>query len=511
MREALIHPRVRYWTETEARRNFGDALSALLCEQALLAPVIEADRYRLLGSCIDTAILQRDIEDCAASPWPRLVLWGCGKRDESPLDDRVRAHCHFLGVRGPLTRDALGLGVDTPIGDPALLLPLLRPRGPVHGRRLAVPHFNEPGDITLLSRHAGADQLVSPAVADLAEVERLVDEISGASFVLCGALHAAIVACAYDVPFAFWDTGFIDIPFKWHDFAASVGVRAEFVADVASGEAWFASQREVLRRPPLAPLVGSSPFATRAGLLLGACLSDALLSDPDVSAVQPLLVAAQACEVAQRVVQQAARALEPDKAPRNETGLQRLASDLRESEHALRTAAEQARIEAARITARLALETFCFDDGVHDMRFALGSAGMACLGAGWTTPNEVGPWAVCRDAVLRLPASTRWWAFSRLDFGLLVFAPQAAPLQGRRGIDVWCNDALLWHHEVLNDTAESVVYSGCPVALPEVLRRRGGDLVLRFGVAALHSPRELGLGDDERTLVFALSTLKAFK
>ena len=38
--------------------------------------------------------------------------------------------------------------------------------------------------------------------------------IVAAEFVLAGALHAAVVACAYDVPFAYYDSGDIDLPFK---------------------------------------------------------------------------------------------------------------------------------------------------------------------------------------------------------------------------------------------------------------------------------------------------------
>jgi hypothetical protein len=31
---------------------------------------------------------------------------------------------------------------------------------------------------------------------------------------LAGALHGAIIACAYRVPFAYYDSGKIDLPFK---------------------------------------------------------------------------------------------------------------------------------------------------------------------------------------------------------------------------------------------------------------------------------------------------------
>jgi hypothetical protein len=38
-------------------------------------------------------------------------------------------------------------------------------------------------------------------------LSRLIDKIASASLVLAGSLHSAVVACAYGVPFAFYNSG----------------------------------------------------------------------------------------------------------------------------------------------------------------------------------------------------------------------------------------------------------------------------------------------------------------
>jgi len=89
---------------------------------------------------------------------------------------------------------------------------------------------------------------------------RAVERIAGAAFVLTGSLHGAILAQAYGVPWAAYDDGYIDAPAKWQDWAAYLGVRLAFVADLAAGQQWWQSEgnRGALR--DLEPLLAAFPY-----------------------------------------------------------------------------------------------------------------------------------------------------------------------------------------------------------------------------------------------------------
>jgi len=169
----------------------------------------------------------------------------------------------FLGVRGPLTREILGLPPDTTIGDPGLLLPLLveKPAKP-HGGTVCVTHFHENRTPSDIKSQTGVDVVVSAAIGlGLERVKDLVSCIAGASFVLSGALHAAIVAAAYGVPFAYFDSGHVDLPFKWLDFAASVGIPCAFARTIRDGKRLYADEIQARYTPlPLLPLLANAPF-----------------------------------------------------------------------------------------------------------------------------------------------------------------------------------------------------------------------------------------------------------
>ena len=100
-------------------------------------------------------------------------------------------------------------------------------------RSVCIPHIHDTKPHAELLKISGADLVLRPEIsATEQELRRMLDKIASASFVLTGALHAAIIACAYGRPFAFWDNGHVDIPFKWWDFASSVCV---FVRNVNEG------------------------------------------------------------------------------------------------------------------------------------------------------------------------------------------------------------------------------------------------------------------------------------
>ncbi len=273
--------RLSYWLKGLDAQNFGDLLSELLLEAfhqprwlrpARLAPVGSFDVVHMLGSVISAGHIIRGLEYARANPQQVIAFWGCGLRDEAPIAPHLRRHCAFFGIRGPSSRAVLGLPDDTPCADPGLLIPVLHeppPPPPGDKQAICVPHFLEKRDDSDLLRQTGVDRIVRPNIAARrAALCGMIDTIAHADFVMAGALHAAIVAAAYGVPFAYYDSGYIDVPFKWRDFAESVGIPAVFSKSLPEAREVFARDiRSAMRLPPLAPLVRAAPYRAPASLL----------------------------------------------------------------------------------------------------------------------------------------------------------------------------------------------------------------------------------------------------
>ena len=269
-----------YWLKGDPIQNYGDFLSEMLFENLFEAP--PPGVLRVIGSCLADDFVPESL------PKDRVaIFWGCGARDEAGMSDAARARVEILSVRGPLTRSVLRLGNGVPIGDTALLLPLLHtpPEGrPVHPQALLVPHFHDRHTDEALCAASGCDAVLRPNLRNrrLAVVE-FIDAITRARFVLAGSLHAAITAAAYGVPFAFWDSGAIDLPFKWRDFAASARIPCTFHAQLDDSEAWFAREvAPVLSLPPLWPMLAVAPLPVRPDLLIEAMRRDVERHGPDV-------------------------------------------------------------------------------------------------------------------------------------------------------------------------------------------------------------------------------------
>ena len=282
--------RIRYFVKGAPVQNFGDYLPELLAKAFFLHPRVDADVYRLIGSVIESDWIRRDLRRSVGIERGVVAFWGCGKRDATPLPARTQSMCRFFGVRGPLTRDALGLPADTVLGDPGLLAPLMHTPAPAPdtaGRSICIPHFDDTKSDAELLAISGADRVLRPAVpADEASLRLILDRIAAARFVLTASLHGAIVACAYGRPFAFWDNGHIDVVFKWQDFAASIGVPCEFVRDLRAGESHFGQVLAPrMTVPALVPILDTCPFTVRPAALLRALQHDGRLAD-DASPAQ---------------------------------------------------------------------------------------------------------------------------------------------------------------------------------------------------------------------------------
>ncbi len=266
-----------YWLKGEESQNFGDYLNEYLARHLFLCPARDATQIRLVGSFLSDQIVEdayqagSDAGDRHIAP--RLLAWGGGIREVGGLSTENLGKVEILSVRGPLSISELKLDATTPQGDPALLLPALyspRQQARYEGKTICIPHFNDHrGDAELLAI-SQADLVLRPAIdASDEAVEAFIDALCGARFVLSASLHGAIVAAAYERPFAPWNPNFVDLPAKWQDFAQSVGIPAAFVTTVEEGIRHHAAHIEQkLRQPSLWEALARAPYVPSPDALL---------------------------------------------------------------------------------------------------------------------------------------------------------------------------------------------------------------------------------------------------
>lgn len=280
------HP-VRYWRQDkpDEMQNFGDYLTEMLLDRLFILPSYPADAYHLIGSVITEHQIREDFDRLNISNADGTVaFWCCGMRDDQPLPPWALEHARFFGVRGPHSRQALGLPPETVIGDPGLLAPLLHPvwRRYRRSEALCIVHVLDPKPDREILQETGADRVVRAEIPGTeAALCAFLEMIARAKFILSGALHGAIIACAYGVPFSYYDSGYVDVPFKWDDFSASVGIPCLFAKTIADGQEIYNEALKAAYVPlPLTPLLSVAPFTVRHGQLLKAMHLDGHLSRP---------------------------------------------------------------------------------------------------------------------------------------------------------------------------------------------------------------------------------------
>ena len=230
---------IHEWKLNGVTRNFGDAIYELILEEETIREW-ESDKNKLhypIGSVIANEHLEKAI-NAGLTP----VFHGCGWRGRELAPELVKL-AEFDGVRGPHTRaELLRHGIDEPVvGDPAYSLADRYPKGPPNGLAIAVRHITDRTEKTPDSIHElGVDAIFSPVVEDTTDMLEFSHKLSGARFVLAGSLHAAIMADAYNIPFALLGGERVDCPPKWVDWLASIGVEgAEWVDNIKDGREWY--------------------------------------------------------------------------------------------------------------------------------------------------------------------------------------------------------------------------------------------------------------------------------
>jgi Polysaccharide pyruvyl transferase len=204
---------------TGVEGNFGDELNAWLWHDLFptLFDADEADGVNFIGigSILDERLPVRGLN----------VVLGTGTGyARAPNVHAAAARWCIYGVRGPLTARLMDLPDDTVLTDPAVLLarhPRWRQRPAGNGTTLFVPHWKSVrfGQWPAACALAGIE-FVDPR----GDARALIDRIAQARLVVAESMHAAIIADALRVPWIPVVLSREVAPFKWTDWATTVGV-----------------------------------------------------------------------------------------------------------------------------------------------------------------------------------------------------------------------------------------------------------------------------------------------
>jgi len=257
---------VSYWRKGEPLQNFGDFISDFLVRHLFYPYRSNARAVHIIGSVISDQFASFD-DDLP------VVFWGCGLREDHPLREDLRPRTEILSARGPLTVSALKAGGLMPIGDPGFLMPALYTSNRIEqlaGKSVCIPHFHDGRPDRKLLELSGCDLVLRPNIENREPaLLQLIDAITSADFVLSASLHGCVVAAAYGRPFAYWNPGEIDLPFKWEDLSASLSIPCIFATDIADGRRVYESSiAPTMRIPDLSRSLARSPLLLRGSALV---------------------------------------------------------------------------------------------------------------------------------------------------------------------------------------------------------------------------------------------------
>jgi succinoglycan biosynthesis protein ExoV len=209
--------KVHYYKDSVG--NFGDDLNPWLWPQLFPKPIEQCfDNDTLfvgIGSLLNHKI--------PAEP-PKKIIFGSGFSYGSlpKTNDLWR----FVCVRGPLTAKALGLSEDKAITDSALLL--LKVANPSREQRHKASFMPHHQTAKYDSWREICDDLNICYIDPAAPVKETIDTISNSSVLITEAMHGAIVADAYRIPWVPVRTRPRIVEFKWQDWSLSMGIEHEF-------------------------------------------------------------------------------------------------------------------------------------------------------------------------------------------------------------------------------------------------------------------------------------------
>ena len=267
---------VWYWGNGREILNFGEHLVEILIEEFGYKPRIYSDAKNngdlknyesclvVVGSELNKGLVDR-IET------PKLLVWGQGKGHGEYFDindPHYAKKVDIRAVRGPHTIRQLNLNPDIPLGDPGFLLPLLFPmeKNKSLCKIIYMPHHSNRNNINDKLRNLGAEKYID-IMFKKEEFWNKLKELISAKFVLTSSLHTAIVAHAYNVPWALClvNGESLNFPDKWRDLFEYLGIYNNFkiVKNYKEGLDWWKKVGSKAKIPSLTPLINSFPYQVR--------------------------------------------------------------------------------------------------------------------------------------------------------------------------------------------------------------------------------------------------------
>ncbi len=238
--------------------NFGDELNAWLWPELfprLFDGAADGVHFVGIGSILDERLPVGGLN----------VVLGTGTGyARAPDIQATPAHWRIYGVRGPLTAQLMSLPDAAVLTDPAILLarhPRWKARAAAAGNVLFVPHWKSVlfGQWPLACAMNGIE-FVDPRD----DAQAVIDRIAGARLVIAESMHAAIIADALRVPWIPIVLSREVAPFKWTDWAATVGVEYAPLL-LAPSSPLEAMRDKVLRHSSFAHIGVYRDQARRAG------------------------------------------------------------------------------------------------------------------------------------------------------------------------------------------------------------------------------------------------------
>lgn len=198
--------------------NFGDLLGPLVVRLMVEKALGRSDQLRATATGDRTLLTVGSVMHFAQDG---DVVWGTGVNGKVRLDEHLFSDLSVRAVRGPRTRRWLmeHKSIEAPevYGDPALLLPSLRPDLVAAAQQKShsltvIPNMNE------MSRYRKHPAFFSPRRA----VERVLLRIARSEAVVGSSLHAVILAEALGVPAALVRSQ-AEAPLKYADYFEGTG------------------------------------------------------------------------------------------------------------------------------------------------------------------------------------------------------------------------------------------------------------------------------------------------
>ncbi|MGB3190269.1 MAG: polysaccharide pyruvyl transferase family protein [Limnoraphis sp.] len=209
-----------YYKRRDGFSNFGDQLNHWLWPQ-LLPGFFDEDETTAfigIGTLLNQFLSQR------VPQAKQLIIFSTGVGYEQPLktlDKNWKLYC----VRGKLSAQKLGLSPDLAITDGAILTRRLYQPSPQKNYRFTyIPHIHHATFAGQIWQRI-CEQIGFRYLDPRSSVDEVLSTISQTEVLLAEAMHGAIIADTFRVPWIPIITSPRILPFKWQDWCSSIDVQ----------------------------------------------------------------------------------------------------------------------------------------------------------------------------------------------------------------------------------------------------------------------------------------------